>query len=163
MLQMTARDLDQARRDCLRLVRRRASLAALAAAVPVPGLDVAAEARLLNGLLPEITDRFGLSPDKIRAMPTAQREQAAWRMRQHRPGFCGQVEPRDLLKRNLGSQVARLLATQVAKFVPLTGTAVAGWLGYGVVTRIARRYVDACEEVARALWTEPARPGPAPG
>lgn len=163
MLQMNAQDLAQARRDCLRLVRRRAGLAALAAVVPVPGFDVAAEARLLNNLLPAITDRFGLSPEKISAMPTAQREQAAWRMRQHRPGFCGQVEPRELLRQNLSGQVARLLATQVAKFIPLTGSAVAGWLGYGVVARIARRYIDACEEVARALWAEPAHPAaPAP-
>lgn len=162
MLQMTAGDLERIREECQALVRRRARLAALAAAVPVAGLDVAAEARLLNGLLPEITERFGLAPEQIRQMPTAQREQAVWRMRQQVPGFCGQVAPGRLLRRSLGAQFGRLLATQVAKFVPLAGTAVAGWLGYEVVARIARRYVESCHEVASALWTAPGRP-PLPG
>lgn len=158
MLQLNAGDLERIREECEALVRRRARLAALAAIVPVPGLDVAAEARLLNRLLPEITARFGLSPEKISQMPTAQREQAVWRMRNHVPGFCGQVAPGRLLRRNLGDEVVRLLGTQVAKLVPLTGSAVAGWLGYGVVARIARRYIEACHEVASALWAAPGRP-----
>lgn len=158
MLQLNAQELTRIKAECETLVRRRARLAALAAVVPVPGLDVAAEARLLGRLLPEITARFGLSPEKIRAMPTAQREQAAWRMRNHVPGFFGQVAPGRLLRRSLGGEAGRLLATQVAKMVPVTGTAVAGWLGYAVVARIARSYIEACNEVASALWSSPGRP-----
>lgn len=158
MLQLNAQELNRIKAECEALVRRRARLAALAAVVPVPGLDVAAEARLLGRLLPEITARFGLSPEDIREMPTAQREQAAWRMRNHVPGFCGQVAPGRLLRRSLGEETLRLLATQVAKLVPVTGTAVAGWLGYAVVARIARRYIDACHEVASTLWSNPGRP-----
>lgn len=158
MLQLNTQELKRIKAECEALVRRRARLAALAAVVPVPGLDVAADARLLGGLLPEITSRFGLSPESIRDMPTAQREQAAWRMRNHVPGFCGQVARGRLLRRSLGEETLRLLATQVAKLVPVTGSAVAGWLGYAVVARIARRYIDDCHEVATALWSNPGRP-----
>ncbi|MES2918694.1 MAG: hypothetical protein V4729_08750 [Pseudomonadota bacterium] len=163
MLQMTSRDIDKARDDSLRLLRRRAPLAALAAMVPVAGLDVLADARLLDRLLPEITERFGLSPAQLRDMPTAQRERATWQLHQHRPGFCGQVSRQLLLRRNLGGQMRRLLATQVAKFIPLGGSAVAGWLGYDVVARIARDYIDQCQAVARAVWNEGATTGPGPG
>lgn len=160
MLQMTAHDIDEARADSLRLLRRRAPLAALAAMVPVAGLDVLAEARLLGRLLPEITERFGLTPGQLRDMPTAQRERAAWQLHQHRPGFCGQVPRQLLLRRNLGGQIPRLLATQVAKFIPLGGSAVAGWLGYDVVARIARDYIEQCRQVARAVWEEGGSAGP---
>lgn len=158
MLQMNIAELERVRKECLGLVRQRARLAALVAVVPVPGLDVAAEARLLSRLLPEITERFGLSPEKIRQMPTAQREQAAWQMRSRQPGFIGQVASPLLLRRQLGGQVGRLLATQVAKFIPLAGSAAAGWLGYEVVARIARRYIDECHEVASTLWREQGPP-----
>ncbi len=166
MLQMNVAELERVRGECLGLVRQRARIAALIAIVPVPGLDVAADARLLARLLPEITERFGLSPEKIRQMPTAQREQAAWQMRSRRPGFAGQVASPVLLRRRLGGQFGRLLFTQVAKFIPLTGSAVAGWLGYAVVARVARRYIDDCHEVATMLWREqgaPPMPAGSPG
>lgn len=158
MLQMNTADLERIRGECLVLVRQRARIAALVAVVPVPGLDVAVDARMLAGLLPEITERFGLSPEKIRQMPTAQREQAAWQMRSRQPGFAGQVASPVLLRRRLGGQFGRLLVTQVAKFIPLTGSAVAGWLGYAVVARVARRYIDDCHEVATTLWREQGPP-----
>lgn len=159
MLQMTPHSIAEARSESLRLLRRRAPLAALAAMVPVAGLDVVAEARLLNRLLPDITDRFGLSPEHLQDMPTAQRERAAWQLRTHRPGFCGQVSAAQLTRRTLGGQLRRMLATQVAKFIPLGGTLVAGWLGYGVVSRITREYIDQCEQVAQAIWREQGVPG----
>lgn len=160
MLQMTPHSIAMARDESLRLLRRRAPLAALAAMVPVAGLDVVAEARLLNRLLPAITDRFGLSPEQLRDMPTAQRERAAWQLRAHRPGFCGHVSVGQLTRRTLSGQARRLLATQVAKFIPLGGTLAAGWLGYDVVRRIAREYIDRCEEVAQAVWREEGGPAP---
>jgi hypothetical protein len=164
MLQMTPHSIAEARDESLRLLGRRAPLAALAAMVPVAGLDVVAEARLLNRLLPDITHRFGLSPEQLREMPTAQRERAAWQLRAHREGFCGHVSAAQLTRRTLGGQMKRLLATQVAKFIPFGGTLVAGWLGYGVVRRIARDYIDRCEEVAQAVWREEGGPGqPLPG
>lgn len=160
MLQMSPRSIDEARADSLRLLRRRAPLAALAAMVPVAGLDVVAEARVLNRLLPVITERFGLTPERVSEMPTAQRERATWQLRTRRPGFCGHVAAAQLTRHGLGGQARRLLATQVAKFIPFGGTAVAGWLGYGVVARIAREYIDQCEEVARAVWKEEGGPAP---
>lgn len=159
MLQMTPHSIAAARSESLRLLRRRAPLAALAAMVPVAGLDVVAEARLLNRLLPDITDRFGLSPERLQDMPTAQRERATWQLRTHRPGFCGHVSAAQLTRRTLGGQLRRMLATQVAKFIPMGGTLVAAWLGYGVVARITRDYIDQCEQVAQAVWKEQGAPG----
>lgn len=152
MLQMSAQDLDAIRQDCLRLVRRKARWSGLASIIPLPLFDIAAEARLLSRLLPEITSRFGLSPEKIRQMPTAQREQVHWHMRHRRPGFFGLVATRMLLRRSLQGQLGRLLTTQLAKFIPGAGSLVAGVMGYQVLQRIAEQYTDDCYEVGRAIW-----------
>lgn len=157
MLQMSAQDLDVIRQDCLRLVRRKARWSGLASVIPLPLFDIVAEARLLATLLPEITSRFGLSPEKIRQMPTAQREQVQWHMRNRRPGFFGLVATRLLLRRNLQGQLGRVLATQLAKFVPGAGSLMAAAMGYQVLRRIAEQYVDDCYEVGRAVW-QPAPP-----
>ena len=42
-----------------RLLHRRALVAAVASAVPVPGLDLAVDAALLSRLLPQISAEFG--------------------------------------------------------------------------------------------------------
>lgn len=160
MLQMTVQDLDAIRDECRRLVRRKARWSGLASIIPVPLLDIAAEARLLSRLLPEITERFGLSPEKIRDMPSAQREKVQWHMRNRKPGFFGLVATRLLLRKSLQGHLGRLLTTQVAKFVPLTGTAVAGMMGYQVLRRIADQYIEDCYEVGRAIWQDGRPPAP---
>lgn len=161
MLEMTPQELDAIRADCRKLASRKARLSAGAAIVPVPLLDVAADIRLLSRLLPEITERFGLSPEKIREMPTEQREKVHWHMRNHKPGFFGQLMMRALVRRNLQKYLGRLLTTQVAKFIPFAGSAVAGMLGYFTLKQIANRYIDECYEVARAIWPSGSMPQPA--
>lgn len=160
MLEMNKQELDAAREECHELVRKKARWSGLAAMVPVPLLDVAAQVRLLSRLLPEINRRFGLSPEKIREMPTAQRERAQWHLRNRQPGFFGIVATSLLLRRSLRTQLPRVVTTQLAKFVPLTGSAVAGVMGYQVLRRIADNYVEECYEAGRAIWQETAPPAP---
>ncbi|MCD6061379.1 MAG: hypothetical protein K0R03_1348 [Moraxellaceae bacterium] len=161
MLQMTPHELDSIREECRKLANRKATVSAGAAVLPVPLLDVAADIRLLSRLLPEISERFGLSPEKIREMPTEQREKVHWHMRNRQPGFFGQLMMRTLVRRNLQKYLGRLLTTQVAKFVPFAGTLVAGTLGYLTLKQIANRYIDECYEVAKAIWPAAAPPQPA--
>lgn len=161
MLQLSPGELDAIRRDCQRLARRKARVSAGAAIVPVPLLDVAADIRLLSRLLPEISERFGLSPDKIREMPTEQREKVHWHMRNRRTGFFGQLMMRTLVRRNLQRFLGRLMTTQVAKFIPFAGSLVAGTLGYLTLQQIADRYIDECYEVAKAIWPAGSAPQPA--
>lgn len=162
MLKMTMQELDTIREECRRLVRKKARWSGLASIIPVPLLDLAAEARLLSRLLPDITARFGLTPEKIRQMPTAQREKVQWHMRNRRPGFFGLVATRMLLRRSLQGHLGRVLTTQLAKFIPLTGTAVAGVMGYQVLRRIADQYIDDCYEVGRLIWQESTPQAPRP-
>jgi uncharacterized protein (DUF697 family) len=160
MLTMSPQELDVIREQCRKLARKKARLSGLASVVPIPAFDIAAEVRLLSKLLPEISDRFGLTPEKIREMPTEQREKVRWHMRNRKTGFFGLIATRALLRRSLQSYVGRLLTTQVAKFIPLTGSLVAATLGYQVLRRIADQYIDDCYEVGRALWQGGAPPAP---
>ena len=57
-------DLDQVKKECLAMVKRRAKVSAGVAIVPVPFFDVAVDASMLTMLLPEISERFGLLKDR---------------------------------------------------------------------------------------------------
>ena len=52
-------------RQCRRLVTQRALLAAGVAAIPVPGIDWLTDIGVLLKVIPEINQKFGLTPEQI--------------------------------------------------------------------------------------------------
>ena len=58
-----------------KLLNKRAIVAAVASAVPVPGLDWAVDAALLSKLIPEINKEFGLTPQQLDQLNPKKREQ----------------------------------------------------------------------------------------
>src|SRR5687768_9628325 len=57
-----------------RLLGRKALIAAAASAVPLPGVDWAADAALLSRVVPQISAEFGLSVAQIQRLGPHQRE-----------------------------------------------------------------------------------------
>lgn len=144
-------DLEAIRRDCQQLVRKRALVSAGAAVVPVPLLDLVVDARILMVLLPEISQRFGLDPEGIDRLD-AEHQRAAWRViRQRGSQLIGIVLTRQLVRQAFMGFAGRLVARQIAKFIPLGGQLVAAGLGYFVMRKMAYRHIDDCFAVAREV------------
>lgn len=144
-------DLDAVRDECRRLVRKRALVSAGVAVVPLPFLDVVVDARILMRLLPEISQRFGLAPERIQHLDE-QRRRRAWQVIRARGSeLLGIVLTREVVRRSFQTFAGRLLARQVAKFIPLGGQIVAASLGYFVMRKLAYRHIDDCYAVAEAL------------
>ena len=61
----TPEDIAAVARQCRRLVTQRALLAAGVAAVPVPGIDWITDVGMLLKVIPEINQKFGLTPEQI--------------------------------------------------------------------------------------------------
>jgi uncharacterized protein (DUF697 family) len=147
-------DLEAIREECRALVRKRALVSAGAAVVPVPFLDVVVDARILMVLLPEISERFGLAPERLQHMD-AEHQRRAWRVIRARGSqLIGIVLTRQLVRQAFLGFAGRLVARQVAKFIPLGGQIVAASLGYMVLRKMAYRHIDDCYAVA----AEVARP-----
>jgi hypothetical protein len=141
--------LQQTRLECRSLVRKRALLSAGAAAVPVPLLDVVVDAGILMELIPDISRRFGLAPENIEAMDAGQ-QQSTWRgIRERGSQLLGIVVTRQLARSVFQTYARRLLAVQVAKYVPFGGQLLAAGLGYFVMRQIAYKHVEDCFAIAR--------------
>lgn len=141
--------LQQIRLECRALVRRRALLSAGAAAVPVPFLDMVVDAGILLELIPDISRRFGLAPEHIEAMGEADR-QSTWKtIRERGSQLIGIVVTRQVVRSTFQTYARRVLAAQLAKFVPFGGQLLAAGLGYFVMRQIAYRHVEDCFAVAR--------------
>jgi uncharacterized protein (DUF697 family) len=158
-------ELQQQREACRALVRRRALFSAGAAVVPVPFFDMVVDAGILVQLIPEITRRFGLEPERIEALPEDRRARAWKIIRERGSQLLGIVVTREVVRRTFLDFAGRSVSRLLVRFVPLGGQLVSAGVGYFVMRKIAYRHVDDCYALALALApdAEPAQKGPASG
>lgn len=134
---------------CRRLLHRRALVAGVASAVPVPGLDWLVDAALLSRLIPEINAQFGLTPQQLDRLDPKKREQV-----QKALGLVGSVLVGKLITQDLVLRAARriglqLTSKQAAKFVPLAGQVLSAAIGYTALRYLGEQHIRDCARVAQ--------------
>lgn len=134
---------------CRQKVTRRAWLSAGVAAVPLPGLDIAVDAGNVMRMLQEINQAFGLTPEDIEALAPKQRFNVYQILTTLSGSAVGRVVSHQVVALMLKSTFRRLVAKQVARGVPLLGTAVAASLSFTAIRFIGMRHIEDCVAVAR--------------
>jgi uncharacterized protein (DUF697 family) len=151
LLPSSPKEIEETRQRCRRLVRRRAALSAGVAAVPIPGMDVAADLRLFTMLIDDVNREFGLSADQI------DRLQPKFRLIAYEAAISiggmlvGKVITKELVLSLVRRSGAKLLARQATRIVPLAGQAVSAAIGFFAFRQIGYQHVDACAKVAQEL------------
>lgn len=144
-------DLEQVKKECLAMVKRRARVSAGVAIVPVPFFDVAVDASMLTTLLPEISERFGLLKDRQGAVDLESRA-VHWKELKNRTiDFAGLMATRGIVKKTVQGFGGRIAAKQVTKFIPLGGQLVAGTMGYMIFKKIATDHINECYNLAKDI------------
>ena len=144
-------DLEQVKKECLALVKRRARVSAGVAIVPVPFFDVAVDASMLTMLLPEISERFGLLKDRQGAVDLESRA-VHWKELKNRTiDFAGLMATRGIVKKTVQGFGGRIAAKQVTKFIPLGGQMVAATMGYMIFKKIATDHINECYNLAKDI------------
>lgn len=144
-------DLEQVKKECLAMVKRRARVSAGVAIVPVPFFDVAVDASMLTMLLPEISERFGLLKDRQGAVDLESRA-VHWKELKNRTiDFAGLMATRGIVKKTVQGFGGRIAAKQVTKFIPLGGQMVAATMGYMIFKKIATDHINECYNLAKDI------------
>lgn len=145
-------NLEKVKVECEMLVNKQAKLSAGAAMIPVPMLDVTVDAGLLTKLLPEISERFGLIDSSKTVNLNHQSNFDQYKDRAVE--FAGLVATRSIAKKTFQGFGSRIIAKQVAKFVPFGGQIVAGTIGYMMFKKIANAHIEECYQTAKKLQKE---------
>ncbi len=132
-----------------KLLNKRALLAAVASAVPLPGLDWAVDAALLSRMIPAINKEFGLAPEQIEQLDPQKREQVRNAAATVGSLLIGKFVSRDLIIKTVTKIGTRMAAKEVAKFVPLAGQVVAAGIGYAAIRYFGEEHMKDCIRVAR--------------
>lgn len=134
-----------------RLLGRNALMSAAASAVPLPGLDWAADAALLTRLVPKISAEFGLSVTQIERLAPHRREQVQKAATAAGALLVGRLVTRDLLIALARHAGVRLTTKQATKYVPIAGQAVSAVLGYAALRALGELHIKDCVLVARSV------------
>ncbi|UGQ49314.1 hypothetical protein [Massilia endophytica] len=149
----SAQEIAEVRERCRRLVRRRATMSAGLAAVPIPGMDVISDLRLFTQLIEDVNREFGLTPEQI------DRLQPKFRLIAYEAAMgvgsmlVGKIVTREVVLKLIRRSGVKLLAKQASKVVPLAGQAASAAIGFFAFRQIGYQHVDACARVAQELVT----------
>ena len=141
--------LDAIRTECRRLVTRRASLSAGVAVVPLPMLDVGIDIAILLKLLPQINERFGLTPAQIEGLDAETKRIVLMFVGSVGSTLVGRLVTRELVVRILMRMGVRVTTKGIVKFVPLLGQAISASISFGAMKLLGNKHIDDCYEVAR--------------
>ena len=131
-----------------KLLHRKALMAALASATPIPGLDMAVDAALLSRLIPQISNNFGLGDEQIARLSPAKRDKVQNTVNMLGGVLIGKLITKDVIMRAAKTIGLRLTAQQASKYVPIAGQAVAAALGYATLRYLGEQHLRDCVRVA---------------
>jgi uncharacterized protein (DUF697 family) len=143
--------VEEIRQGCLMMVRRRASMAAAVSFVPMPGVGMITDVAVLMSLIAEINARFGLSEQAIQQLSPARKALAYQLMTRVGGMLASRLSASGLLGAALQRTGLRFGVAEAARFAPVVGQATAALIAYFTLTRIARRHISQCVEIATSL------------
>jgi hypothetical protein len=154
-----AADPDAVVRDCRRLVRRQALKAAGVSALPVAGVDLFVNGKLLAATIAEISAAHGLSPEQLAKLPVPLRNRVDDLTQEVGSYLIGRVITQGALIAALKALGVRVGMQQAAKLAPAVGLAASAALSGWMFKRLCDRHIAQCQQVRAAL---PELPAPAP-
>ena len=151
----TAEHVQRVADDCRKLVTKRAMFAAGVAMVPLPGIDWITDVGVLVKLLPEINERFGLSPEQIERLAPDRRIVVYKALSTAGGMVVGRLITRGLVMTLLKTVGVRLTTQQAAKFVPIAGSAVSAALTFSALKYVCEQHIKQCIAVCEQLRLPP--------
>jgi hypothetical protein len=140
----TPTDIEQVRRNCRRLVTRRALIAAGWSMVSIPGLVAASKISLFALLMDDIHAQFGLGQEQVLLLRPELKLMALEAMLGMGGVMLGKMALEQALTQLLTDTKFKRIGNFASKLVPIAGNVVSGTLGFAVFRTVGNQHVDAC-------------------
>lgn len=147
----TIEDLDRVRDECYKLVTTRSGMSAAAAAVPIPGVDLATDIGLLADLIPTINRKFGLTPEQMQNLSPELKQKIAVIATSVGSELIGKVVSKPVILALLKKVGIRVGTKSVTKFIPIVGTAFSAWVSFGAMKWMGNSHVKDCYDVMKQV------------
>ncbi|WP_339847139.1 hypothetical protein MKY42_30620 [Paenibacillus sp. FSL W7-1088] len=151
MIPATLEQLEQVRKECRTMVKKRATASAGTTLVPLPGTDVLADVGMLMQLLPAINNKFGLSQKQLDGMDPETKSMIYGFIMSIGSKVIGRMVTKELVVQVLRRVGVRVATKSVAKFVPFAGQGLAAALSFTAMRYVGNKHVEDCYEVVKRM------------
>lgn len=163
LLPLTLDDIGRVRERCRALVRKRAAISAGISAVPIPGVDMAADLASFASMVEDINKDFGLTPAQVEALQPHMRVATYQAMAALGGTLVGKLVTKELVLKLLQKSGTKLAAKSATKIVPLAGQIASAAIGFALFRQMGYQHVEACARVAREVGEAVQKAQPAQG
>jgi uncharacterized protein (DUF697 family) len=151
MLVNTIKELDAIRQECYSMVTTRSSASAAAAIVPLPGADIGADVLILLEMIPLINHRFGLSAEQVNQLDAQTKQLILVGATSIGSSMIAKTVTKEVIMQALKAVGVRVAAKQVAKYIPIIGSAAAAGLSFTAMKYVGNSHVDDCYNIAKRV------------
>ena len=151
MMPISEKDLDRVANECYSMVTTRAGLSGAVAAVPMPGIEIAADVAILLRLLPAISQRFGLSSDQIDQYDAQSKMFLYNLIVEMGSKVAGKVITKEVVLYLLNRVGVTVTASTVTKYIPVVGQVAAAGLSFAAMKYIGDAHVAECRKLVERM------------
>lgn len=151
MLPRTQYELEQIRKQCRKMVTKRACISGGAAIIPVPGTDVAVDVVLLTELIQSVNKRFGLTKNQIDTYDAKTKMLIFNLIKKTGKTMVGKVITREVIIWIIQKTGKRIVLKQALKYIPLLGQAATVAISISTMRYIGNSHVSDCYRLVRGI------------
>ena len=151
---LTHEEIDRSAADCRRAVRKYAACSGLAAALPVPGADLAADAAIAAAMVDEVLRRFRLGRTDIGALGLDAKAALLRAAKRQGCRFVGKTVTRGFLVRIAAGSAWSAAAKRFGKYAPFLGQAISAGIGYAAMAALGDMAINECVRVRKSIALE---------
>nr|WP_263313729.1 DUF697 domain-containing protein [Mammaliicoccus sp. Marseille-Q6498] len=152
-LPVTEDELAERREKARELIRKKSLLSSAANIVPIPGVGVGMDIKLMGDIIEDINKVYGLSHKQVNKMQDDLKQKVLASAAMKGSQFVGQKVTNTMVKVLFKSIVKREAAKQ-SRWVPIVGQAVAGSISYYFMKKMGEDHIKKCEVVVKDLIGE---------
>lgn len=151
----TMDELEQAKKSAMKIVKQRADTSGAIAAVPIPGMDIAADIGLIIELVKKINKKFGLTDDEIDDLDADEKQKILVIVTSVGSEFVGRTLTKELVTKVLKKMgMKKITQKQVAKYIPFAGAVISGGISYTAMYSLGKKHVEDCYNICEQLLSE---------
>lgn len=143
-------ELIERRERAEKLIHNKSLMSSAAAVVPIPGIDVTADMKIMTDIIEEINAEYGLSHKQVSGYTDEMKQKIVLSAAKTGSDFIGKKITTGLVTVLFKTLLRREVLKQ-SKWVPVIGQAVSGTISYYMMKRLGKAHIDKCEKVARSL------------
>ena len=146
----TEAEIQARKAEALKLIKRKSMYSSVAAIVPIPGLDVTTDMKLMSDIINDINELFGLSHKDVQKLPDSLKKKVLIMATSAGSEFIGRRVTKTIIGIFFRSTAKKQVAKQ-SKYIPFIGQAVAGGISYYMMKKMGEDHIEKCVNVSRRL------------